>query len=197
METLLQTDTDIDLMLRLKGGDQDCMDLLLQRHYRPICNYIFQFVRNRDTAEELAQTVFLNVYVTRARYQPTAKFNTWLYRIARNLSLNWIRSHGWARQSAALPLHLADRRPNVERMAVQQVSLDEIRSAIAELPGKQRRVVLMHKYEGLEYRQIAENLGCSLQAVRSLLFRAYSSLRVRLAHLEPMPESRAATCKTM
>ena len=78
---------------------------------------------------------------------------------------------------------MADRGPNVEQSMVKESRMNEIRSAIAGLPDKQRAAVMMHKYEELEYTQIAHALNCSPQTVKSLLFRAYNSLRVRLAHM--------------
>ena len=81
-------------------------------------------------------------------------------------------------------LQVTDRRPTPEQVLVGRVKLEEVRQAISLLPGKQRAAVLMHKYEEMEYSQIARVLGCSESAVKSLLFRAYESLRARLAHMD-------------
>jgi RNA polymerase sigma-70 factor (ECF subfamily) len=139
----------------------------------------------------LAQEVFLRVYRSRASYEPTAKFKTWLFRIATHLALNWLRDEKHERGqerlddvSTHLPARqISDRRPSVEQELVYSVKLEEIRRAIAALPEKQRAAVLMHKYEEMEYTQIARALGCSESAVKSLLFRAYETLRSRLAHM--------------
>jgi RNA polymerase sigma-70 factor (ECF subfamily) len=147
-------------------------------------------VQNQAVAEELAQEVFLRVYRARGRYEPTARFTTWLFRIATHMALNWIRDEKGCKAQESLdqaepsgsPRQLYDRRPTVETRLVKEVALDDIRRAIARLPEKQRAAVLMHKYQEMEYAQIAKALECSESAVKSLLFRAYETLRERLAH---------------
>jgi RNA polymerase sigma-70 factor (ECF subfamily) len=148
-------------------------------------------VQNAAVAEELAQEVFLRVYRSRATYEPTAKFTTWLFRIATHLALNSLRDNKNERlqdrlddDSSELPVRqLSDSRPTVEQNMVYEAKLQEVRRAIAALPEKQRAAVLMHKYEEMEYSQIATVLNCSDSAVKSLLFRAYEALRARLAHM--------------
>jgi RNA polymerase sigma-70 factor (ECF subfamily) len=147
---------------------------------------------NQAVAEELAQEVFLRVYRARDGYEPTAKFTTWLYRIATRLALNSIRdrkqerrvhSLDGVRQEDAPRLEAVDGRATREQEMLDQAGLDVIRRAVAELPEKQRAAVLMHKYEELDYQQIAGALDCSVSAVKSLLFRAYERLRTELAPL--------------
>jgi RNA polymerase sigma-70 factor (ECF subfamily) len=148
-------------------------------------------VQNSAVAEELAQEVFLRVYRSRATYEPTAKFTTWLFRIATHLALNALRDNKNERlqdrlddDSAEMPSRqVSDSRPSVEQSLVYEAKLAEVRRAIAALPDKQRAAVLIHKYEEMEYSQIARVLGCSESAVKSLLFRAYEALRARLAHM--------------
>jgi RNA polymerase sigma-70 factor (ECF subfamily) len=131
------------------------------------------------------------VYRNRATYEPTAKFTTWLFRIATHLALNSLRDNRHDRSQERLDddsgekpaRQVRDHLPNVEQSMVYQARLDEVRQAIAALPDKQRAAVLMHKYEEMEYSQIAKVLSCSESAVKSLLFRAYESLRARLAHM--------------
>jgi RNA polymerase sigma-70 factor, ECF subfamily len=142
-------------------------------------------------AEELAQEVFLRVYRSRATYEPTAKFTTWLFRIATHLALNAVRDNRHDRSqerldddTGGLPARqVSDARPNVEQAMLNEARLDEVRKAIAALPEKQRAAVLMHKYQEMEYSQIARVLNCSESAIKSLLFRAYETLRARLAHM--------------
>jgi len=139
----------------------------------------------------LAQEVFLRVYRSRSSYEPTAKFKTWLFRIASHLALNWLRDEKHERGQERLddvsadlpPRQISDRQPSVEQKLVYEVKLEEVRRAIATLPGNQRTAVLLHKYEEMEYTQIAKVLGCSESAVKSLLYRAYETLRARLAHM--------------
>jgi len=184
-------DYDVQLMLRVKAGDTSCFGVLLERHRHPVIHFLYRMVQNHAVAEELAQDVFLRVFRSRASYEATAKFTTWLFRIATHLALNWLRDAKKdrvqdsldAESSDAPALQLADRNPNVEQNMVSGTRLDEIRRAIASLPEKQRAAVLMHKYEEMEYSQIAKVLTCSESAVKSLLFRAYETLRARLAHM--------------
>jgi RNA polymerase sigma-70 factor (ECF subfamily) len=148
-------------------------------------------VQNQAIAEELAQEVFLRVYRSRTSYEPTAKFTTWLFRIATHLALNWIRDTRNEKGQESLDQEspyaagrqVADRKKNVEERLLDEVRLEEVRQAIQALPEKQRAAVLMHKYQELGYTQIAKVLGCSESAVKSLLFRAYETLRGRLADL--------------
>jgi len=148
-------------------------------------------VQNQAVSEELAQEVFLRVYRSRSTYEPTAKFTTWLFRIATHVALNSIRDGKKEKGHESLDVEtsdgmerqVADSQPTVEQELVQNVKRREVRQAIEALPAKQRAAVLMHKYEGLDYAQIAAVLSCSESAIKSLLFRAYESLRGRLAHM--------------
>jgi RNA polymerase sigma-70 factor, ECF subfamily len=183
-------DRDADLMLGVRKGDPSSFGLLLERHRGPIVHFFYRMVRNQAVAEELAQEVFLRVYRSRGSYEPTAKFTTWLFRIATHLGLNWIRDgrnerwhHSLDHDGDGAARHVPDRARNVEQDLLYEVKLGEVRQAIDSLPSKQRAAVLMHKYEELEYAQIADVLRCSESAVKSLLFRAYESLRARLKHL--------------
>jgi RNA polymerase sigma-70 factor (ECF subfamily) len=156
-----------------------------------VVNFLHRMVQNRAVSEELAQEVFLRVYRSRETYEPTAKFTTWLFRIATHLALNWLRDQKNERAQERLdetvedaPVReVPDRAPSVEHRMVHQVKVDEVRRAVAALPDKQRAAVLMHKYQEMEYSQIAKVLSCSESAVKSLLFRAYETLRMRLSHM--------------
>jgi RNA polymerase sigma-70 factor (ECF subfamily) len=184
-------DFDAELMLRVKDGDGASFAVLLEKHRLPVIHFLYRMVQNQAVAEELAQEVFLRVYRSRESYQPTAKFTTWLFRIATHLALNSLRDGKNRRleqpledDSAETPVRqVPDQRPSVEQTMVHQARLDEIRRAVAMLPEKQRAAVLMHKYEEMEYSQIAKVLNCSESAIKSLLFRAYETLRARLAHM--------------
>lgn len=184
-------DYDAELMLRVKEGDGASFGLLLEKHRSPVVHFLYRMVQNRAVAEELAQEAFLRVYRSRSTYEPTAKFTTWLFRIATHLALNSLRDGKNERfeerlddDSSGMPARqLSDSRPSVEQSMVYRAKRDEIRRAVAALPEKQRAAVLMHKYEEMEYSQIARVLSCSESAVKSLLFRAYETLRARLAHM--------------
>jgi RNA polymerase sigma-70 factor, ECF subfamily len=182
---------DAELMLRVREGDAGSFALLLERHRVPVIHFLYRMVQDQAVAEELAQEVFLRVYRSRASYEPTARFTTWLFRIATHLALNQIRDRRHekgAERIDELPREgmvrqLPDRGLNIEQRLVRESRLSEVRQAIQLLPAKQKAAVLMHKYQEMEYSQIAGVLGCSESAVKSLLFRAYETLRSRLAHM--------------
>jgi len=191
IDTAAALDLDTELMVRVKEGDGASFGVLLDKHRSPVVHFLYRMVQNHAVAEELAQEVFLRVYRSRSTYEPTAKFTTWLFRIATHLALNSLRDGKNERlqerlddNSSDMPVRqVSDLRPSVEQSLVYQAKLDEVRRAIAALPEKQRAAVLMHKYEEMEYAQIARVLNCSESAVKSLLFRAYETLRARLAHM--------------
>ena len=191
------TRTDVQLMLDVKAGDQQSFELLLQRYRTPLVNFLFRMVRSREQAEDLAQEVFIRVYRAREEYVPTAKFTTWLFRIATNLALNSLRDHRHQKLEMSIdapltadtedgderPFEIADKHPTVEQELVEEERKKMIRRAIEKLPEKQRAAVLLHKYQELDYAEIAKILSCSESALKSLLFRAYEVLRVELAPL--------------
>jgi RNA polymerase sigma-70 factor, ECF subfamily len=185
------TDESQAWMLAFQAGDRERFGMLMELHREPVLRHLYRSVGNRAVAEELAQDVFLRVYLSRS-YRPTAKFRTWLFHIATNLALNWLRDY--KAESAALPLDAWPRHPrqrearvpaqSAEERLIEETRLEEVRAAVRDLPARGRAAVLMHKYEDMEYAQIAAVMGCSVPATKSLLFRAYEQLRTRLAHLE-------------
>jgi RNA polymerase sigma-70 factor (ECF subfamily) len=184
-------DFDAELMLRVKDGDGASFAILLEKHRLPVIHFLYRMVQNQGVAEELAQEVFLRVYRSRESYEPTAKFTTWLFRIATHLALNSLRDGKHRRNEERLDddsadgpaRQVSDQRPSIEQRMLHQARMEEIRRAVATLPEKQRAAVLMHKYQEMEYSQIAKVLNCSESAIKSLLFRAYETLRARLAHM--------------
>ena len=191
------TRSDVQLMLDVKAGDEQSFELLLQRYRTPLVNFLYRMVRNREQAEDLAQEVFIRVYRAREEYVPSAKFTTWLFRIATNLALNSIRDnrHQKREMSIDAPIaadaedgdektfEIADKQQTAEQKLVEDARKKMIRHAIEKLPEKQRAAVLLHKYQELDYAEIAKILSCSESALKSLLFRAYEALRVELAPL--------------
>src|SRR5256885_2712944 len=183
-------DLDAELMLRVKEGDGASFGVLLEKHRSQVVHFLYRMVQNHAVAEELAQEVFLRVYRSRGTYEPTAKFTTWLFRIATHLALNSLRDGKYDRlkdrlddDSGDMPARqLSDKRPTVEQAMVYEARMEEIRRAIAMLPEKQRAAVLMHKYQEMEYSQIAGVLSCSESAVKTPLFRADETLAGRVGH---------------
>ncbi len=183
--------TDADVMLRVKAGDDSAFDYLVQKYRRPIINFMYRMAHNTAAAEDLAQEVFLRVYRSRANYEPSAKFTTWLYRIATNLGVNYARDTRHQRPENTVNLDepdtetgqapdLADKTPNVEEEILRRERLVAIKQKVEALPERQKMAVLMHKYQQMDYRQIAEVLKLSESATKSLLFRAYETLRAEL-----------------
>ena len=188
--------TDVQLMLDVKAGDEASFELLLHRYRTPLVNFLYRMVRNREQAEDLAQEVFVRVYRAREDYVPSAKFTTWLFRIATNLALNSVRDTRYRKLEVSIDapiseaedgdertLDIPEKHPNIEQHLVEDARRKMIRHAIDKLPEKQRAAVLLHKYQELDYAEIAKILACSESALKSLLFRAYESLRVELAPL--------------
>jgi RNA polymerase sigma-70 factor (ECF subfamily) len=183
--------SDAAVMLRLAAGDEAGFNYLIEKYHRSIIHFLFRMVHNQAVAEELAQEVFLRVYRSRESYRAEAKFTTWLYRIATNLAVNHARDTRHERnaqtiyldvpdpESGTLP-DVADDEPNVEQRLLRDERMAAIRGHVMELPERQRMAVLMHKYQGMDYRQIGDVLKLSESATKSLLFRAYQTLREKL-----------------
>ena len=188
------SETDAEVMLRVKAGDDSAFDYLVQKYRRPILGFMFRMAHSTAAAEDLAQEVFLRVYRSRESYEASAKFSTWLYRIATNLAVNHIRDTRYERpentvslgepdQEGGRTLDLPDRTPSAEETMVQRERLAAIRQRVQALPERQRVAVVMHKYQQMDYREIADVLKLSESATKSLLFRAYETLREQLKEL--------------
>jgi len=174
---------DIELMLSLKNGESESLEPLLRRHRGSLIHFLYRRVQNAAIAEELAQDVFLKVYRARDGYQPSAHFTTWLYRIAMNRAINWVRDNRNQRNTRTLEPVIATRAAPIrspEQDVLRQELRQRVREAVEALPERQRMAVILHKYGEMEYTQIAEELGCSLSAVKALLNRAYFTLRQSL-----------------
>jgi len=183
--------SDAAIMLRVAAGDEAGFSYLVGKYHRPIIHFLFRMVQNQAVAEELAQEVFLRVYRSRESYRAEAKFTTWLYRIATNLAVNHARDTRHERASQTVYLDaaddetgttpdVADDEPTVEQHLMREERMAAIRKHVMALPERQRMAVLMHKYQGMDYRQIGEVLKLSESATKSLLFRAYQTLRDKL-----------------
>ena len=183
--------SDADIMLRAKAGDQSAFDYLVQKYRRPMVSFMYRMARNTAAAEDLAQEVFLRVYRSRASYEASAKFTTWLYRIATNLAVNHARDTRHERpevqvsldepdEDTGTTLELPDGHLTAEQVMVRRERMTAIRSKVEALPEQQKLAVIMHKYQQMDYKQIADVLKKSESATKSLLFRAYETLRDQL-----------------
>lgn len=185
------TVSDADVMLRVKTGDESAFAYLVQKYRRQMVGFMYRMCHNPAAAEELAQEVFLRVYRSRSSYEASAKFNTWLYRIATNLAVNHARDTRHERPENTLRLDepdqetgttpdLADSSLSAEEQMLQRERMTVIRQKVQALPERQRMAVIMHKYQQMDYREIAEVMKLSESATKSLLFRAYETLREQL-----------------
>jgi RNA polymerase sigma-70 factor, ECF subfamily len=189
---MTSSESDVALMARVRDGDTDAFRTLIERHQRAVINTIHRAIGDAWEAEDLAQRVFLQVYRSAKRYQPTAKFTTWLFTITRNTILN---EHRRRARHAAESLEALENPANTESVGwqapdtttpdpAQEVAERELQTKIMEtvqqLPEAQRTAVILCRYEGLSYEEIARVLGCSVSATKSLLHRARLTLKEKL-----------------
>lgn len=186
------TDSDATLMLRVKRGDRAAFEELVTRYRQPVLSFVFRTLPDATEAEDLAQGVFVQVWKSAARYEATAKFSTWLFTIARNLCLNEFRRRSrHPADSLDAPAHagtdeprghgVEDRRVAAAPDTLLRAELEaKVAEAVAALPENQRTALLLWQQEEMGYDDIAEVLGCSLSAVKSLIHRARETLKTRL-----------------
>jgi len=184
---------DKELIQKIAAKDHAAIKALVDRYQSLVINTCYNLLGNRQDAEDVAQEVFLQVYKSAKKFRQEAKLSTWLYRIAVNRSLNFIRDKkqsGWLRSLSSLlegerqrvaevPASDSDRPDVVLEKKERNVMLQK---AIDSLPGKQRAAFIFHKYEGMSYQEIAEILHRSLSSVESLIHRAKSNLQKKLLH---------------
>lgn len=180
-------------MLRVRDGDDGAFTQLLEGYQNRLIGIFFHMLGDQNAAEDLAQEVFMRVYRSRERYKATAKFSTWLFRIANNVASNtrrkakrareiplaptdpsasgsWVRDRGLTEKSALMPTRLADNRELA----------DVVKRALETLNERQKMAVLLNKFEGMSYADVSASMGLSMEAVKSLLTRARENLRTRL-----------------
>jgi len=182
---------DAEVMLRAKAGDESAFEYLVQKYRKPMVNFMYRMSHNSAVAEDLTQEVFLRVYRSRESYEASAKFTTWLYRIATNLAVNHARDTRHERpenqvsldepdQETGMTMDVPDDSLSSEENIVKRERMAAIRNRVYSLPERQKIAVIMHKYQEMDYRQIADVLKLSESATKSLLFRAYETLRTQL-----------------
>ena len=183
-----EDDKDVRLMQLVRAGDTVAFEELVERHQRLVTGTVARMLGNNSEVEDIAQQVFVRVWKSAKRYVPRAKFTTWLLKITRNLVFNELRRRS---RHSQLPLHVEseeEERPIKDERAtapdallLEQELQCAIETAVAQLPETQRMAVTLRRYHELSYEEIADVLGQSVPAVKSLLFRARSELRIRLS----------------
>ncbi len=186
-----QTDPDAALMLRVKRGDRAAFATLVEKYKQPLFNFVFRTLRDEAEAEDVAQNTFLQVWKSRARYERTAKFSTWLFTIARNLCLNEIRRRSRHPAESLEETHAENEDQPQRQYEDKKIFLPtetalhgelarKIEEALAELPENQRTAILLCRQDELSYEEIAEVLDCSLSATKSLIHRGREALKEKL-----------------
>jgi RNA polymerase sigma-70 factor (ECF subfamily) len=179
-----------DLMVKIRKGDENAFEILVNRHQTSVLNLIYRYIGDRTQAKDLAQEVFLKVWQAAKSYRPEAKFTTWLYRITANLCFNELKS---ARRKKWFSFHqaddqsgdtieetLSDSAPSAEELLLAKERSRQISDALQNLPDNQRMAIILKRYEGLSYEEIGRIMGCSVPAVESLLVRAKRNLQEKL-----------------
>jgi RNA polymerase sigma-70 factor (ECF subfamily) len=179
---------DVALMLRVKTGDMEAFEILVDRHKHSVVGTAVRMLGGDSDADDIAQQVFIRVWKSAPRYEPSAKFTTWLMTIARNLVFNEMRRRQRAKfvpmetdPDDGPPQQFADSEASGPGEQMQEAELQgAVDAAIASLPENQRLAIVLRRYEGMAYEEIAKVLKTSVPAVKSILFRARADLKERL-----------------
>jgi RNA polymerase sigma-70 factor (ECF subfamily) len=182
-------DQGCDLMVRVSHGDQDAFERLVTLFQKNVINTIYRYLGDACVAEDLAQDVFLKIYQARARYKPLARFETWLHRIVYNVVVNEAQSRKrrkalsldtfQSRQREAMEFAARGSREPLDQLKREEL-FEKVREAVMVLPSQQRMVLVLNKYQDMSYQAIAETLDTSVEAVKSMLFRAREKVRAKL-----------------
>jgi RNA polymerase sigma-70 factor, ECF subfamily len=185
---------DEELMARTALGERLAFETLVLRHERSVLNLIYRFLGDRNRAEDLAQEAFLRVWQAANGYKPSSRFTTWMYRIVANLCLDELKS-AWRKRLVLFHAFtsddsrsddegvgdFSDGAPSPEDLVLSKERSDRVAHALKSLPRTQRLALILNRYDGLSYDEIAKVLGCSVSAVDSLLVRGKRNLQKQLA----------------
>jgi RNA polymerase sigma-70 factor, ECF subfamily len=173
---------EIEWMRRIKEGDMEAFRLLVETHQARVIGTITKMLASDTDAEDLAQQVFIRVWKSAQRYTPKAKFTTWLFRITRNLVFNEMRRRKHFAEPTDDLAEPAERTAHEPDQALLEEELQgAIQEAINNLPESQRMAIILRRYEEMPYEEIAKVMKTTVPAVKSILFRARTELRERLA----------------
>ena len=180
----LKTLTDGELIETAIGGREDSFEELVRRYQRPITNYVYRMLNDYDASLDVTQEVFIKVYNSLARYSSDYKFSTWLYRIAHNAAIDYMRRHSANEQSietenadGSYQMQLESPRPSPEQERERSEWRTEIEAVVKCLPAVYRELILLRHSQDLSYDEIAEITGLPLGTVKNRLFRAREMMR--------------------
>ncbi len=186
------SDPDNQLMQKAGSGNRAAFKELVKKHQGTVTGIIYRYTGNHNEVEDLAQDIFLKIYKAASSYVPRAQFKTWLYKVVANHCLNFFRSQKRKAIITSLDQPLSeDYNPHIQRtdeqkkqpeIILQQQELQiALKRALSELPERQRMAIILHRFEGLSYKEVGTILGASLSAVESLIFRAMNNLKEKLS----------------
>jgi RNA polymerase sigma-70 factor (ECF subfamily) len=172
--------SDQSLVEQTRAGDDTAFEMLMQRHKRPVLNFVYRMLGDAGEAEDVAQEVFVNAHRRIGDYRPRAKFSTWLFAMARNAAIDRLRYRQRHPTEALSNVGVASlaRGPSAEA-AAREIG-QHIAAAVAALPEDQRTAIVLAEYHGLSHAEIAGIMHCSEKSVESRLYRARQALRTRL-----------------
>lgn len=178
-------DTDIDLIKLIAKGDEKAFEQIVLKYQQAVFNTIYRYTGNQDDVQDLAQEIFIKVWRNAAKFKGKSKFSTWLYRIVVNHCINYQRKQ--KRRHTSLD-ELTEKGITPESLKVvpdweQKRRVELIKKAVNDLPDRQRMALVLSQYEGRSYKEIAEIMKVSVSSVESLIFRARSALRIKLAEV--------------
>jgi len=188
-------DEDALLMQKVREDDDGAFDLLMNRYKRPLLNFIYRMIQDASIAEELAQDVFVRIYMARKRYQPTARFSTWLFKVATNTTLKHIRKNSRIILQAELESNEDEGTGRFYKISIdtgtnayQRVERKEmaglVRKALNRLPEKEKMALSLRKYDDFSYKEIADIMKCSVGAIKTYIHRGKLKLREALLRME-------------
>ncbi len=180
-------DPDAELVAAVAAGDAASFEQLVKKYERPVLNTIYRYVGDRAAAEDVAQEVFLKVWRRLGTFKRRSTFSTWLYRLVANQCINF-RDRRAKRRAEPLSDSVPDGRADLHERFERETTSRLVREAVRELPGRQRLALILSKFEGRSYREVAEIMGVSLSSAESLIFRAKQNLKKRLLPLRERGE---------
>ena len=172
------------MMRRVADGDRAAFSEIIHGHQERVWAVAYRFTQRRDDADDISLEAFIRLWNAAPRWEPAARLSTWLYRVVTNLCLDFHRKQAHAPTS--LTGDIAEPAAPHETPLETQENIARVQRAVAALPERQRMAVILHRFEGLSYHQIAQTTGWGEAAIESLLSRAYAALRQQLSDLQAL-----------